>query len=229
MAPGASLVSLKVLDANGQGTISNILAALNWIVANNKTYNIRVVNMSVGAQIRESYFTDPLTLAVKRVTDLGITVVCAAGNFGKNTLGALQLGGITAPANAPWVLTVGASSTNGSLTRNDDTMASFSSSGPTAIDFLSKPDLVAPGVGTVSLAVPGSSFYSSKAAFLVGPKGMIKLSTMRTCWPRRRSSSARCEPMKPAPPVTRYEATGLRQFAGKPALGIPGVMRIAFW
>jgi len=178
MAPGASLVSLKVLDANGQGTISNILAALNWIVANNKTYNIRVVNMSVGAQIRESYFTDPLTLAVKRVTDLGITVVCAAGNFGKNTLGALQLGGITAPANAPWVLTVGASSTNGSLTRNDDTMASFSSSGPTAIDFLSKPDLVAPGVGTVSLAVPGSSFYSSKAAFLVGPKGMIKLSTM---------------------------------------------------
>src|SRR5436190_20975793 len=178
MAPGASLVSLKVLDANGQGTISNILAALNWIVANNKAYNIRVVNMSVGAQIRESYFTDPLTLAVKRLTDLGITVVSAAGNFGKNALGNLQLGGITAPANAPWVLTVGASSTNGTLTRNDDTMASFSSSGPTYIDFLSKPDLVAPGMGTVSLAVPGSSFYSSKAAFLVGPKGYVKLPTM---------------------------------------------------
>ncbi|HYM23823.1 MAG TPA: S8 family serine peptidase [Vicinamibacterales bacterium] len=167
IAPGASLVSLKVLDANGQGSISNILAALNWIVANYQTYNIRVVNMSVGAQIRESYWTDPLTLAVKRLTDLGITVVCAAGNFGKNSLGALQYGGITAPANAPWVLTVGAYSTNGTLTRNDDTMADFSSSGPTFIDFLSKPDLVAPGVGTVSLAVPGSTFYNTKPAYLL--------------------------------------------------------------
>ena len=178
IAPGASLVSLKVLDANGQGSISNILAALNWIVANYKTYNIRVVNMSVGAQIRESYWTDPLTLGVKRLTDLGITVVCAAGNFGKNSLGNLQYGGITAPANAPWVLTVGASSTNGTLTRNDDTMADFSSSGPTNIDFLSKPDLVAPGVGTVSLAAPGSTFYTTKPAYLLGSKGTIKLSTM---------------------------------------------------
>src|SRR5205823_1134079 len=121
MAPGASIVSLKVLDANGQGTISNIIAALNWIVANRTTYNIRVVNMSVGAPIHESYWTDPLTLAVKQVTDLGVTVVTAAGNMGKNAAGQLQWGGITAPANAPWVLTVGASSTMGTLTRNDDT------------------------------------------------------------------------------------------------------------
>src|SRR5256886_4498327 len=82
IAPGASLVSLKVLDANGQGAISNIIAALNWIIANRTTYNIRVVNLSVGAPIRESYWTDPLTLAVKQVTDLGITVVAAAGNLG---------------------------------------------------------------------------------------------------------------------------------------------------
>src|SRR5438270_2120246 len=90
IAPGASLVSLKVLDANGQGTISNIIAAVNWIIANRTTYNIRVVNLSVGAPIRESYWTDPLTLAVKKVTDLGITVVAAAGNLGKNGAGQLQ-------------------------------------------------------------------------------------------------------------------------------------------
>ena len=65
----------------------------------------------------------------KKLTDLGITVVAAAGNFGSNALGKLQYGAITAPGNAPWVLTVGASSTMGTLTRNDDTMASFSSSG----------------------------------------------------------------------------------------------------
>jgi serine protease AprX len=167
IAPKASLVSLKVLDQNGQGTISNIIAALNWVAVNGKTYNIRVVNLSVGAGIYESYWTDPLTLAAKAVTDKGITVVAAAGNFGKNALGQLQWGGITAPGNAPWVLTVGASSTNGTLTRSDDEMANYSSSGPTAIDFNAKPDLVAPGTGTVSLAVPGSTFYLSKVLYLI--------------------------------------------------------------
>ncbi|MBI3401887.1 MAG: S8 family peptidase [Acidobacteria bacterium] len=170
IAPKASLVSLKVLDQNGQGSISNIIAALGWVAANARPYNIRVVNMSVGAPIRESFWTDPLTLATKQVTDLGITVVTAAGNLGKNAAGALQKGGITAPANAPWVLTVGASSTMGTLTRNDDTMASFSSSGPTYKDYLAKPDVVAPGVGTISLAVPGSTFYATKTAYLIDGK-----------------------------------------------------------
>jgi hypothetical protein len=167
IAPDASLVSLKVLDANGQGTIGHLIAALNWVAVNAKTYNIRVVNMSVGAQVRESYWTDPLTLAAKAVTDRGVTVVTAAGNLGKNAAGHLQYGGITAPGNAPWVLTVGASSTMGTLTRKDDTMASYSSSGPTAVDFAVKPDLVAPGTGTISLAAAGSTFYTTKAQYLV--------------------------------------------------------------
>src|SRR5580765_94136 len=167
IAPKATLVSLKVLDANGQGTISNIISARGWVARNAKTYNIRVVNMSVGARISESYLTDPLTLATKVLTDQGITVVTAAGNIGKNAAGQLQYGGITAPGNAPWVLTVGASSTMGTLTRNDDQMADFSSSGPTAVDFEAKPDLVAPGVGTVSLSVPGSTFYIEKVTSLL--------------------------------------------------------------
>ncbi|HEY1913170.1 MAG TPA: S8 family peptidase [Vicinamibacterales bacterium] len=167
IAPGAALVSLKVLDATGGGTISNIIAALNWVALNAKTYNIKVVNMSVGAGIYESYWTDPLTLAAKKVTDKGITIVAAAGNLGKNLLGAKQYGGITAPGNAPWVLTVGATSTMGTLTRSDDTMASFSSRGPTFIDYGAKPDVVAPGTGTVSLAVPGSTLYYTKAVDLL--------------------------------------------------------------
>jgi serine protease AprX len=182
IAPKASLVSLKVLDARGQGTISNIIAALGWIAKNAQTYNIRVVNMSVGAGVYESYWTDPLTLAAKALTDRGITVVAAAGNLGKNGAGHLQWGAITSPANAPWVLTVGASSTVGTLTRNDDKMADFSSSGPTAVDFEAKPDLVAPGVGTVSIAVPGSTFYIEKVtslldgSFALGSKPYLALS-----------------------------------------------------
>src|SRR5207244_4294265 len=74
---------------------------------------------------------------------------------------------ITAPGNAPWVLTVGAYSHEGTLTRTDDKVADFSSRGPTAKDYLAKPDVVATGVGIVSLAVPGSTFYTTKAPFLL--------------------------------------------------------------
>jgi serine protease AprX len=167
MAPGAALVALKVLDLNGQGKISNILAALNWVALNASTYHIRVVNLSVGAAIKESYLTDPLTRAAKVLTDHGIVVVAAAGNLGENAAGQAQYGGITAPGNAPWVLTVGASSTQGTLARADDIMGPYSSRGPTFLDWGAKPDLVAPGTGTVSLAVPGSTFYTTKAPSLV--------------------------------------------------------------
>ena len=170
IAPDANIISLKVLNEQGTGTVSNIIAALNWVAANATTYNIKVVNMSVGAGVYESYWTDPLTLATKKVTDKGITVVAAAGNMGRNGLGQLQYGAITAPGNAPWVLTVGASSTNGTLSRYDDKMADYSSSGPTFIDFDAKPDLVAPGTGTVSLSVPGSFFYVNKATSLLSGK-----------------------------------------------------------
>jgi serine protease AprX len=167
IAPAAHLVSLKVLDADGVGTISQVIAAIDWIVANKAAYNIRVANLSVGAAVTSSYWADPLTLAAKRAVDSGIVVVAAAGNFGKNTAGEPQYGAITAPGNAPWVLTVGASTTQGTLDQADDAVAGYSSRGPSAIDYLAKPDLVAPGSGIVSLAAPGTTLYSTKAAYLV--------------------------------------------------------------
>ncbi len=167
VAPEASIIALRVLDDQGNGTVSNIIAALDWVLANHTAYNIRVVNMSVGSAINESAFTDPLDLAAKRLVDAGIVVVGAAGNLGKNAAGNQQYGGISAPGNAPWVLTVGASSTNGTPTRGDDTIGAFSSRGPSAIDFGAKPDLVAPGTGTVSLATPGSNFYANLTSALI--------------------------------------------------------------
>ena len=167
VAPGSHVVSLKVLDADGQGVISDVIAAFGWAVANRATHNIRVINLSIGARITESYLTDPLTLAAKRATDAGIVVVSAAGNLGKKSNGSAQYGSITAPGNAPWVLTVGASSTEGTVYRWDDVMAGYSSRGPTAVDFEAKPDLVAPGTGIVSLSDPTSTFYTTKAAYLL--------------------------------------------------------------
>ena len=167
VAPDAHLVGLKVLDDRGRGVISDVIAALDWIVANRQLHNIRVVNLSVGAAVTESYRTDPLTLAAKRAVDVGLVVVAAAGNLGRDQLGRSQYGAITAPANAPWVLTVGASSHQGTVTRIDDVMAPYSSRGPSALDYEAKPDVVAPGTGIVSLSDPTSTFYSTKASLLL--------------------------------------------------------------
>jgi serine protease AprX len=167
IAPAAHIVSLKVLDGDGRGVISDVIAAFEWAVANRVAHNIRVINLSVGARVTESYMTDPLTLAAKRATDAGIVVVTAAGNLGKKANGKVQYGGITAPGNAPWVLTVGASSTEGTAARWDDKIASYSSRGPAAVDFEAKPDLVAPGTGIVSMSDPTSEFYQAKSAYLL--------------------------------------------------------------
>ena len=167
IAPAAHLVSLKVLDAQGRGVISSVIAALDWVVANKASYNVRVVNLSVGAAVTESYKTDPLARAAKRAVDAGVVVVTAAGNLGKNANGQIQYGAISAPGNAPWVLTVGAFSHEGTVWRSDDVMADYSSRGPTAIDFAAKPDVVAPGTGIVSLSDPASLMFVTKSAYLL--------------------------------------------------------------
>jgi serine protease AprX len=160
VAPGSHLVVLKVLDAQGRGRISDVIAALEYIVRNKAVFNIRIVNMSVAAAVYESCLTDPLTLAAHKVVAAGVVVVAAAGNNGRSAQGTTQYGGITAPGNAPWVLTVGASSHMGTVDRADDTIAPFSSRGPSAIDRVPKPDVVAPGVGIESLTDPASRLYT---------------------------------------------------------------------
>ncbi len=161
VAPAANLVVLKALDGAGFGYSSNVIAALEFAIANREKYNIRIINLSVAAGVYESYNRDPLTLAAKRAVDAGIIVVAAAGNLGRNNLGKLQYGGITAPGNAPWVLTVGASNHRGTADRSDDEVASFSSRGPSAIDRSAKPDLLAPGVGIESITEPASVLFAA--------------------------------------------------------------------
>jgi serine protease AprX len=164
IAAGASLVVLKALDGAGDGFISNVIAALDYAVEQRAKFNIRIINLSVAAGVYESYTTDPLTLAAKRAVDAGIVVVTAAGNFGRSAKGQVQHGGITAPGNAPWVITVGAATHNGTVRRADDAIAPFSSRGPTHIDRTTKPDLVAPGVGIESLTDNSSLLFATHAS-----------------------------------------------------------------
>jgi serine protease AprX len=167
IAPGAHLVVLKALDATGSGVISDVIAAMEYVVAHRAEHDIRVLNLSIATGVYESYNTDPLTVAALQVVKAGIVVCAAAGNNGRSSKGEMLYGGITAPGNAPWVLTVGASSHMGTTNRADDTMAAFSSRGPSAIDTNAKPDLVAPGVGIESLSDPYSAFYKTKSSYLL--------------------------------------------------------------
>src|SRR5262249_6251980 len=105
--------------------------------------------------------------AAERAVRVGIVVVAAAGNLGRSPKGHTMYGSITSPGNSPWVVTVGASSHQGTADRADDTLASFSSHGPTAEDLLAKPDLVAPGVGIESLSDAASTFYTTQARYLL--------------------------------------------------------------
>ena len=161
VAPGAHLVVLKALDITGNGFTSNVIAAIDYAIAHRAAYNIRVLNLSVAAGVYESFTKDPLTLAAKRAVDSGIVVVAAAGNRGRDASGQSQYGGIASPGNAPWVLTVGATSDAGTADRRDDVVAAFSSRGPAPIDENAKPDLVAPGVNIESTADPSSALYSA--------------------------------------------------------------------
>ena len=150
MAPQANIVDVRVIDATGSSNISTVLRGLQWVLANRATYNIRVVNLSLGAPAAASYTLDPLATAAEILTFAGIVVVVAAGNTGPNA------GTIMSPGYDPYVITVGAVDDNGTVGTEDDSIASFSSRGPTA-DGATKPDLVAPGRKMVSLRSPGSA------------------------------------------------------------------------
>jgi len=156
MAPNVNLINLRVLDQNGLGTDSQVIAAIEEAITLKNTYNIRVINMSLGRPVFESYTLDPVDQAVEAAWKAGIVVVAAAGNNGRFGL-TNGFGTIGVPANDPAVITVGATMTEDTATRVDDKIASYSSKGPTVIDHIVKPDLVAPGNAQVSLRAAGST------------------------------------------------------------------------
>jgi subtilisin family serine protease len=170
IAPNASLFDVKVLGADGSGELSDVLAGIDWVIYHARQYNIRVMNLSLAADSTETYLTDPLCRAVRSAVAAGITVVVAAGNFGKSASGTDVFGTISSPGDEPSAITVGSANTKGTITRSDDSVNFFSSRGPTRgsyvdaggttrYDNLIKPDLVAPGnriVGALASDVLGT-------------------------------------------------------------------------
>ncbi|HEY1401133.1 MAG TPA: S8 family peptidase [Terriglobales bacterium] len=158
VAPNVNLIDLRVLDQNGSGSDSMVIAAIQRAIALKNTYNIRVINLSLGRGVPTGYANDPLCQAVESAWRAGIVVVVASGNYGRLSLnGSNGYGTVTAPGNDPLVLTVGAMKTMNTSARTDDQIASYSSKGPTTYDHVVKPDLVAPGNTIVSIVDHGST------------------------------------------------------------------------
>lgn len=160
-ASKANIISIKVLNAQGAGVMSNVLAAVQWCITNKARYGIRIISMSLGSQATASYTKDPLCKAVEKAWQAGIVVCIAAGNEGP---GAKT---ISSPGIDPLVITVGAVNDRNTVSVRDNTIAPFSSRGPTR-DGLSKPDVVSPGVNIVSLRSPGSTIDKTNKNLRVG-------------------------------------------------------------
>jgi serine protease AprX len=141
MEPRAKLVSLDVLNDYGAGLTSDVIAACDWILKNRGAYNIRVANFSLSGDVESSFQFDPLDKAVEKLWLNGVVVVAAAGNYAVN---GQQSGVLFAPANDPFVITVGASDVNGTRGTDDDFAAPWSAWGYTPDGFF-KPEVAAPG------------------------------------------------------------------------------------
>ena len=148
VAPDAKIVSLRVLDQKGSGTMHSVLAAFDWLLHNRSAYRIRVLNLSFGAKQTTSYQQSLLSGVVESAWFAGIAVVAAAGNDGPAPRT------VNMPGADPFVITVGSLADQGTPGTGDDRESSFSSRGPTR-DGFAKPDVLAPGEHVVSLRVAG--------------------------------------------------------------------------
>ena len=163
-APGAPLVSVKVMDSNGMAKTSDVINACAWILAHKAQYNIRVANFSLHSSYGTNSYRDPLDQAVEKLWFSGVTVVAAAGNYGT---AAGPSGVLYAPGNDPFVITVGAVDINGTVNSNDDTVAPWSAYGYTEDGFY-KPEISAPGRYMVGPIPSDSTIAAQKSGSLVG-------------------------------------------------------------
>jgi serine protease AprX len=148
IAPDARIVSIKVADSHGNTDVSQVIAAIAWVVqhANDSGLDIRVLNLSFGSASTQSYVLDPLAYAAEVAWHHGIAVVAAVGNAG------ITSSGLADPAYDPFVIAVGAADNRGSMQYSQWSVATFSQTG----DGIRNPDIMAPGAHIQSLRDPGS-------------------------------------------------------------------------
>jgi serine protease AprX len=164
VAPGVNLIGLKVSDERGRAYESDTVEALEWVHIHKDKYNIRVVNLSVNSSVEGSYHDSPLAAAVEILWLNGVVVVVSSGNTDSSTsFNPVK----AAPANDPFVITVGASDEKLTADLSDDVLTSFSARGQTQDGYL-KPEIVAPGRNIISVLSQSSSWedkYEDRAVW----------------------------------------------------------------
>ena len=168
VAPDARIVSLKVGTADGGVDVTQVIAAINWVVdhQHDNGMNIRVLNLSYGTNSTQPSLVDPLSFAAERAWKAGIVVVAAAGNTGyQRGVGAP---GLADPAYNPYVLAVGGYDTKGTFWNFDDTVGSYSAS--SNVRGARKPDFVAVGTRLQGLRVPNSFIDAHHSEGLLGTR-----------------------------------------------------------
>ena len=161
IAPGASLVDIKVIDDFGHGSTATIIAGIDKCLRRREAWGIDIINMSLRIPGFFSNGSDALSQAANRAVQAGMTVVVAAGNEGEYGLP------LQAPSTADEVITVAASDDQGTVLRVDDAVAPFSIRGPRLPDGDAdtedelKPEVTAPGVNIVSASANTVSGYVS--------------------------------------------------------------------
>jgi serine protease AprX len=179
IAAGAYLLNLRVLGDDGSGSASDVIEAIDWTIEHRHEYNVRIINLSLGAPVMQPYRDDPLCEAVERAVRAGLVVVVAAGNYGRTVEGIDVMGGIATPGNSPFAITVGALDTHETARRSDDTLAPYSAKGPTRYDLNLKPDVVAPGTRVVSAEAADSYLartYATRHVAGTGANAYMQLS-----------------------------------------------------
>ena len=161
IAPNVNIVNLRVLDSNGSSTDSIVIAAVQEAINLKAKYNIRVINLSLGRPVSVSYAQDPLCQAVRQASDADCSSWLLQGTMGATTAIATGSATINAPGNTPAAITVGAMNTLDTLSPSDDKMTSYSSKGPTLLDHIVKPDMVAPGNRIYSLQAANSTLVET--------------------------------------------------------------------
>ena len=170
-APQANLISLDVMDDNGMARTSDVIAAAQWIYEKRSVRNIKVANFSLHSTMPSNFINDPLDQAVEKLWFAGVTVVAAAGNYGK----ADGPSGVTyAPGNDPFVITVGAIDLEGSVATRHHDVPNWSAYGYT-YDGFRKPELAAAGRYIVGPVPAASTLLKAKPENNVGG-GYMRLS-----------------------------------------------------
>ena len=210
VAPGASLASVRVLDATGNGRISSAIAGLEWAVDHRRDLGVRVAVMALSAPSTGSYRTDPLAAAAELAWHAGIVIVAAAGNDGPTA------NSVATPGFDAFIITVGADDENLTASTADDRVPSFSSHGPTA-DGIAKPDFIAPGRRLVSLRVVGSTIDNELPTHRE-PNGLLRLTG--TSMAAGVTAGAVADLLQQRPELTADQVKALLVGSARPLAGV---------